>query len=207
MIYLATVSGPGPRQAIADGHLGQMITPNTGNKLVDGATWALDNGCFTATWCPRRWAATLDRHQHQPGCLFAVAPDVVGDAEATHDMWARWWPAAMRRGYRTAYVAQNGIRFLPAGIQAVFIGGDDTFKLGPEGRKVIAAAHRLGLWIHMGRVNSYRRLRYAADLGVHSVDGTYLAYGPSQNLPTLLGWLNAINGHPDQLRLPLEQAA
>lgn len=96
----------------------------------------------------------------------------------------------MRRGYTAAYVAQNGIRFLPSGPKALFVGGDDAFKLGPEGRKVVALAHRLGWWVHMGRVNSLRRLRYAADLGCHSVDGTYLAFGPNQNLPRLLAWLN-----------------
>jgi hypothetical protein len=45
----------------------------------------------------------------------------------------------------------------------------------------------------MGRVNSLRRLRYAADIGCDSVDGTYLAFGPDQNLPTLLTWID-----PDQ---------
>jgi hypothetical protein len=39
------------------------------------------------------------------------------------------------------------------------------------------------------RVNSLRRLRYAAAIGCHSADGTHLAYAPDRNLPTLLGWL------------------
>ena len=33
-----------------------------------------------------------------------------------------------------------------------------------------------GLWIHMGRVNSLRRLAYAASIGCHSIDGTQ--WGP-----------------------------
>lgn len=178
---------------MASGELAQLVTPDTGNRLVPGVRWALDNGCFAGSWSPQRWSATLDRYQGAPGCLFAVAPDVVGDADATFELWSRWWPAVMRRGYRAAYVAQNGVRFLPAGPQALFVGGDDAFKLGPEGRRVIALAHRLGWWVHMGRVNSLRRLRYAADLGCHSVDGTYLRFGPDRNLPRLLSWLN-----PDQ---------
>jgi hypothetical protein len=40
-----------------------------------------------------------------------------------------------------------------------------------------------------------KRLRYAASIGCHSVDGTFLAYGPDRNLPTLLRWLAAVN-HP-----------
>ncbi|MGW4639577.1 hypothetical protein ACWEN6_13665 [Sphaerisporangium sp. NPDC004334] len=47
--------------------------------------------------------------------------------------------------------------------------------------------------VHMGRVNSETRARYAAHLGCASVDGTYLTYGPRTNLPKVLGWMAAIN--------------
>jgi hypothetical protein len=49
-----------------------------------------------------------------------------------------------------------------------------------------------GLHVHMGRINTHRRPRYAAAIGCHSADGTYLAYGPDKNLPKLLHWLNDI---------------
>jgi hypothetical protein len=189
-MYLATASGPAVRQRIAAGDLGQMVTPDAGNRPVTGARWALDNGCFNERWTPEKWTVTLDRYQHLAGgCLWAVVPDVVADAAATDRMWARWWAAPMRRGYRCAYVAQNGCRHIPAGARAVFLGGDTAWKLGPEARAIAALAKRLGLWLHMGRVNSLRRLRYAASLGCDSVDGTFLAYGPDRNLPALLRWL------------------
>jgi hypothetical protein len=82
---------------------------------------------------------------------------------------------------------------LPAGAQALFIGGSTEWKLGAEARALAALAKNRGLWVHMGRVNSLRRLRYAADIGCDSVDGTYLAFGPDQNLPTQLTWID-----PDQ---------
>lgn len=195
MIYLATASGPKPCQAIADGHLGQMVTPNTGNRIVPGAVWALDNGCFSDQWSAKKWTATLDRHRNTPGCLFAVAPDVVGDAKATHDMWCRWWPATMRRGYRTAYVAQDGIERLPVGPTVLFIGGTTEWKLSRHARRITHLARSLGWWVHMGRVNSLRRLRYAAEIGCQSADGTYLAYGPEQNLPRLLAWVTDVRAH------------
>lgn len=189
-MFLATASGPTVQQAIAHGRLAQMVTPDAGNRLVDGARWALDNGCFSDRWTPERWSATLDQHADRAAdCLWAVVPDVVADAEATDRMWARWWSAPMRRGYRLAYVAQNGCRYIPAGASAVFLGGTTEWKLGPEARAVAALAKRLGKWLHMGRVNSLRRLRYAASIGCDSVDGTFLAYGPDRNLPTLLRWL------------------
>jgi hypothetical protein len=42
----------------------------------------------------------------------------------------------------------------------------------------------------MGRVNSARRWSYADHIGCDSVDGTYIAFGPNQNLPKLQGWMN-----------------
>jgi hypothetical protein len=48
----------------------------------------------------------------------------------------------------------------------------------------------------MGRVNSRRRLAYAATIGCDSVDGTHLAYGPDRRLPELIGWLTECNARP-----------
>lgn len=205
MIYLATASGPTVRDAISDGRLGQMITPNAGNRLVPGATYAIDNGCFSDAWSVDRWLDTLERHRpphaiaHRggdPRCLFAVVPDVVGDGPGTEALWRRWWSAPMRLGFRAAFVLQNKARYIPFGPSAVFIGGDTDWKLGPEARHAVHVAKRRGLWVHMGRVNTLRRLRYAAEIGCDSVDGTLLAFGPDVHLPRLLRWLN-----PDQQSL------
>jgi hypothetical protein len=40
----------------------------------------------------------------------------------------------------------------------------------------------------MGRVNSGRRWQYAEALGCDTVDGTFLAFGPDENLPRLRSW-------------------
>jgi hypothetical protein len=193
VIYLATASGPKVCDAIAAGRLGQLVTPEAGNRVVAGARWALDNGCYSSRWTPERWGRALDRHAATPGCLWATVPDVVGDAEATDTLWRRWWPAPMRRGYAAAWVAQDGCRWLPAGPKAVFLGGTTEWKLGPHARAVVRVAKARGMWVHMGRVNSLRRLRYAHAIGCDSVDGTYLAYAPDRNLPRLLGWLDDVN--------------
>jgi len=52
VIYLATASGPAARTAIEQGSLGQLVPPNAGNRLVPGATWAADNGCYSGDWNP-----------------------------------------------------------------------------------------------------------------------------------------------------------
>ena len=45
------------------------------------------------------------------------------------------------------------------------------------------AAKRAGKWIHVGRVNSERRIRWAASLGADSIDGTGWAVWRDTNLP------------------------
>lgn len=202
MLYLATASGSSVTEAMAEGLLGQMVTYKAGNRLA-GSAFAIDNGVVKLAggrpitdpaWSPERWQATLDRYAGVPGCIFAVVPDAVADTEETDRRWRRWAPAVSRRGYRAAYVAQDGCRRIPLLAEAVFLGGSDEFKLGAEGRAIAEAAKASGRWLHVGRVNTLGRLRYAAhDLGADSVDGTMLAYGPDHNLRRLLRWLEGLD--------------
>lgn len=168
------------------GLLGQMATPRQGNKLVPGVRWAFDNGCFSDAWDADRWESALARHAGLPGCLFAVVPDVVGDAAATDARWVEYAPVVKRHGYLAAYVTQNGCTAVPDDADAVFTGGDDGWKLGETAQQLVADFKRRGKWAHMGRVNSLRRLRFAAFHGYDSVDGTFITFGPDVNLPRLL---------------------
>lgn len=181
------------RSAMTDGLLGQLVTPACGTAPLPGVPWALDNGCFSDAWSETKWLATLERFKGHPDCLFAVVPDVVGDWKATNKLWAKWHGAVKNRGYKAAYVAQNGCYHIPTSADVLFIGGDTLWKLGAQARGLVAEAKRRGMHVHMGRVNSLRRLRYAADIGCDSADGTYLAFGPDKNLPQLISWL-----HPAQ---------
>jgi hypothetical protein len=171
------------------GLLGQMVTPNSGNRLEPDVWWALDNGCFSDNWSESKWLTTAERYASERGCVFAVVPDVVGDAAATDALWERYAEQVRHIGYRAAYVTQNGCQSIPSDADAVFTGGDDAWKLGPEAHTLIQKAKALGLWTHMGRVNSLRRLRVAVRDGYDSCDGTYLAFGPDTNLPRLLRYL------------------
>lgn len=174
------------------GLIGQIVTPAAGNAVVAGAEWIADNAAFSGKYPGD--AAFLDWLEGRPGrdrCRFAVAPDVVCDAPAT---LARSLPmlAPIRELAPVAYVAQNGatVDDLPwQGFDALFLGGDTVWKLGPEARELVSAAHDRGKWVHMGRVNSRQRMMHAEFIGCDSVDGTYLAYGPDVNHPRLLGWL------------------
>lgn len=198
MRYYATASGPKVRDAMRAGLLGQIVTPAAGNRVLEGVDWIADNAVFADKYpgddAYLAWLAGLP---HKDRCGFAVAPDVVGDAGAT---LARSVPmlARIRAMVPVAYVAQNGatVDGLPWDLfDVLFIGGDTAWKLGPEARALIVEAKRRGKRTHMGRVNSHGRLQRAADSGCDSADGTYLAFGPDTNLPTLLRWVRAVN-HP-----------
>jgi len=209
MRYFATASGPKVRDAMNQGLLGQIVTPAAGNRLEAGREWCADNAVFAGRYpgdeAYLAWLA--DRHEHAALCRFAVAPDVVGDAAATLALSAPMLPRIRALGYPAALVAQNGLEDLDVpwdSFDVLFIGGDTGWKLGPAARALIVEARRLGKWVHMGRVNSRARLQYALTVGCDSVDGTYLAFGPDKNLPTLVGWLREAD---DQLALMPWEAA
>jgi hypothetical protein len=176
------------------GLLGMIVTPGKAHRLIPGVVWCADNGAFTGRYpgdeAYLSWLA--DRRSHARQCLFAVAPDVLGDAEATLDRSLSMLGRIRRLGYRAALAAQDGLEHLSvpwSEFDVLFLGGSTAWKLGPAARHLAAQARARGKGVHMGRVNSARRLRYARAIGAASVDGTFLTYGPDQNLPRLLGWV------------------
>jgi hypothetical protein len=59
------------------------------------------------------------------------------------------------------------------------------WKLFPAAKLCVDEARLSGKWVHVGRVKLWRRLEFMASRNVDSVDGTYLAFGPT---PTAGGW-------------------
>ncbi|NCL73740.1 hypothetical protein [Rhodococcus sp. YH1] len=196
-LYLANPVSESARNAMRDDLLGYIDTPAQGNVRPPGVTWCADNGCFGRGYPgDDAWLAWLAANAYAAtDCLFATAPDVVGDATATLARSAPHLPAIRALGYRAALVAQDGLESLEIPwdeFDALFIGGSTEWKLGSAARKIVAEAKRRGKWVHMGRVNSLRRYRYAEAIGCDSVDGTFLTYGPDENLPRLLSWVHSI---------------
>ena len=189
------------------GQLGYIDTPLQGNRRPAGVMWAADNGCFSDRWDEATWWRFLTENAADAStCLFAVAPDVVGDAWRSGIRSLPWIEPIRSLGYPVAWVAQNGQENQPLpwlGIDCLFIGGTTEWKLGRHARALAAEAKRRGKWVHMGRVNSERRYRYASAIGCDSVDGTYLTFGPDVNLPRVLAWSRL----RDQTVLDLEAAS
>lgn len=205
MIYLSAVIRP----TATHPQLGVIITPAHGNSpavCLPGRIWAADNGCFAQgeqfktgryiTWLEERVAPYRDT------CLFATAPDVIGDAEATWKRSAPVLPLLRALGYPAALVAQNGIdpRSLDwNAFDVLFLGGDTQWKLSQTTRQLVTEAKAHGVWVHMGRVNSLKRLQRATLWGCDSADGTYVRFQPDRYVTRVCHWLDIVNRQPELL--------
>ena len=167
--------------------------PDKGRRPLGGQPWAADNGRFAS---PEKYSDTAYlawlRSMPAESCLFATAPDVVGNAGATLSMSNRMLGPIRQAGYRPAFVAQDGLEHLTEFIlwdefDVLFIGGTTAWKLGDAARHLAAEAKRRGKWVHMGRVNSLKRMRHAESIGCDSADGTYLKHNPSHRGPYTWG--------------------
>lgn len=198
MRYFANPSTPTVRDAMKAGLLSVITTPNQGNSPVEGAEWCADNGCFSAGYPGEGpwWSWLRSKVASSVGpCAFAVAPDVVGDARATLGRSLPWLHRIRSLGVPAAFVLQDGAWFVPWDeFDVLFIGGSTEFKLGAAAREFTAEALTEGKAVHMGRVNSKKRLQYASDIGCSTADGTFIAFGPDVNLPKMLRWLEEVNG-------------
>jgi len=191
MIYLSGHIRP----EMPDG-IGYMHTPGGGPWLYD-RPWAADNGQFSGRISLDKWQRYLDQRPRE-GCLFAVVPDVVADAAATQRKAEKWLPIVCGLGFPAAFVAQDGWRpeQTPwSEIAAIFIGGSTEWKLSLGGA-VAAEGIKRGKWVHMGRVNSFKRLSAAHKIGCNSVDGTLLKFGYDININKLTSWLVRLSEQP-----------
>lgn len=184
---------------MSNGLIDCIVTPKQGNRIPHDAWLCADNGCFgkgypgDAEWFSWLQGLPADRVR------WAVAPDVVADAQATITRSRPWLSRIRSLGIPAAFVAQDGLEDLEVPwdeFDVLFIGGSTEWKLGGHAARIASEAKARGKSVHMGRVNSHRRLAYAQHIGCDSVDGTFLAFGPDQNLPRLLGWLHRIGSEP-----------
>lgn len=177
-----------------------IITPAMGHQPRAGEPWAADTGCFAKPeshdderylrWLAARPAAT---------CLFATAPDRFDDGPATLVVATPMLPRIRALGIPAALVAQTGMvaADVPwSDVDVLFVGGPDRWQHSEELAELVREALRRGKRVHVGRVNGFRRLRWAKAIGASSADGTFLAFGPDQNRIRLAGWLDRLEREP-----------
>ena len=185
--------------------VGVMIGPRTrGLKpIIEGRLWAADNDGFNGCFTPEAFERHLARlAPYTETCLFVAAPDVIRDAKATLARWPYWAAFVRDAGFPAAYIAQDGAEQLglPLDADALFLAGSDEWR-ECHGPALIRTALARGWHVHVGRVNSARRVRGLAALGVHSVDGTHLRFtGVERGLVEIAAWLAGAD------QVPLDQA-
>jgi hypothetical protein len=177
MLYLSGVVRP---------DLPAMITPDMYQAPPPGQLWAADTGCYTRPerYTDARYLAWLRKHAGDlERCIFATAPDVVGDMERTLDIAVPMLGQIRALGYPAALVCQptTTTDMVPWElVDALFLGGPDAWKHGEDAYRLCRAARARGVWLHMGRVNGAGRMDLARSFGCDSVDGTVLRFDPSR---------------------------
>ncbi len=172
-------------------NVGILISPRRHDARMAaarGLPWAADNDCWNGGLDEQAFVKMLTKSMGEPGCLFAAAPDVVGDAAATLDLYDVWSSEIRSYGLPVALVAQDGmtvedVEWWAGAYDALFIGGTTEWKMSVEANDLVRRVKEDGVWIHMGRVNTRRRFKLAKAWGCDSVDGTSTVLYTDTHLP------------------------
>ena len=157
---------------------------------------AIDNGAFSSPvkegvlWRLVQEARNLydddpmwPDEQCRSECRFVVMPDVPFDHFSTLALYEPWlenlemW--AGTPPLPRAFVAQDGATAWDDEIpwdamECLFIGGSDDFKESNHAFDLAKLAHEKGKWVHVGRVNTPRRI-LLWDMVADSIDGSGLS--------------------------------
>ena len=199
MILLVSGASASQRRYLGHPHMGWLKTPSNRNSVQSiveaGVPWACDNDCFVRLK-RRQYIRMLHHvaHSDRRRLLFVTAPDVVADACATLARFRLWAPVLHYLGLPIGFVAQDGQEHLPLPwdrIRCLFIGGSTAWKLGPHAKQLICEAHMRGKWVHVGRINTLKRMWRFSSLPVDSFDGTCFSKWPDKFIPWMLRKLSA----------------
>lgn len=149
-------------------------TPRTGLRF------AIDNGAWAAYASGTPFRADLfTALVERVGALadFVIIPDIVAGGKKSLEFSCSWLPYLQSLRLLLLPV-QDGMRLKTVGDLlrghpniGIFLGGSTEWKLRTMyGWGMVA--HSLGRHYHVGRVNTRRRIRLAAECGAHSFDGT-----------------------------------
>lgn len=177
-------------------NLGRLITPrHFGNEGGWPGIWAADNDCFQGLnrKAYLKMLAHLTEAKNE-GLKFVVAPDVVGDATETLSLFHSYEPLLHDLEFPVAFVGQDGLNIASAPwdhMEAFFVGGTTEWKMSLTAARLVREAKERGKWVHMGRVNSARRIRYAQSLGCDSIDGSSFSMFSDTYIPDVLQWISS----------------
>lgn len=204
MYYLTSSLTSSTIRKLASNRIGwMMVPPRNWARITDFPTevWGVDNNCFKygEQWSWDTFSGWLTKSPHNAGCKFVTAPDVMADARATLLRSSTFFSMIRDLGFPAALVAQDGCTssLVPwDDIDCLFIGGTTEWKLSQYSFELCHEAKQRGKWVHVGRVNSLKRVLWAKQALADSVDGTHLAYTKPEFVQTIDSWLR----HSDLLQ-------
>lgn len=177
---MAYAAHTGTRRNLAALHdAGWSLLLSPGKPLDPRFAHALDNGAFGAWQRGEPFdVAAFERHVERcgEGAEFVVAPDIVAGGLASLAFTLEWLPRLAGVGRRRLIAVQDGMTAANVAPHlsptvGVFVGGTTEWKLATM-RAWGVVARRAGAYLHVGRVNTIRRIRLCQDAGADSFDGT-----------------------------------
>jgi hypothetical protein len=160
-------------------NMGILLSPS--HSLAWCPIYACDNSMFAHRkdpgWWERQgeapWLRMLDRvMEYRPRPMFVALPDVVYDWPRTLERAYRYRTEVTGREMTPALVLQDGATEREAILfdaSVLFVGGSRHWKWE---QLPIIRQWSYPAWLHVGRANGHRQLRYCEEIGVDSLDGT-----------------------------------
>jgi hypothetical protein len=177
---------------------GILVTPQGGNSIErvasSGRMWAADNSAFGAWDQEKFWRMITRINAVDCSRLMWVAcPDVVANAQETINRFYEWQPQLEFLGLPIAFVGQDGLSEISGQIPwenfvAFFVGGSTAWKIGPEAAEFCREAKARRKLVHVGRVNTKRRIKHCLELDADTIDGTGFSRWPKR-IPMGLKWI------------------
>jgi hypothetical protein len=115
-------------------------------------------------------------------------PDVPYNGIASLERSRSWLPK-LRQQFPTikwAVAVQDGMdESALDGFDAVFVAGSTEWKW-KTAASWVTMGHARGMWVHVARVNTRRKIEYCQDIGADSADGTGIFRGDKTQLRGVL---------------------
>lgn len=157
----------------------RILVSAAGCLRSEGLPYALDNGAWSAFTQGRPFderAFEVALRKMGKNADWSVVPDIVSGGHASLDLSLRWLRRVLDETPVAMLAVQDGLA--PSDVAGfvgsrvgVFVGGSTAWKLATMGEWVALGRER-GAWVHVGRVNTARRISACQIAGVTSFDGT-----------------------------------
>lgn len=157
----------------------RLLVSAAGVLRTEDMPYALDNGAWTAYQQGRAFDENAFRRALDKvgeGADWIVLPDIVAGGLRSLD-YSLTWLERLRGFPRQLLIAvQDGmeiddVREVLSPVVGIFVGGSTQWKEATTGAWG-SVARRRNCYLHVGRVNSVRRIRICSAAGANSIDGT-----------------------------------